>query len=138
MTYLSSQINRLSREVLEVLILMQLYGGQPVINLLQQYHGQSTCHALPHHDTCTSVGKPLPEPLVMKIFCDVCVAVTRLHHRTKPITHRDLKVTSNIIVPYRCAQQIENVLQDFSSNFVLCDYGSCTTEIMNPKEVRHL
>lgn len=28
----------------------------------------------------------------MKIFSDVVVAVGRLHHRTKPIIHRDLKV----------------------------------------------
>ena len=32
------------------------------------------------------------EEEVMKIFTDVCQAVARLHHRTKPIIHRDLKV----------------------------------------------
>lgn len=32
------------------------------------------------------------ETEVLKIFTDVCQAVARLHHRTKPITHRDLKV----------------------------------------------
>ena len=32
------------------------------------------------------------EAEVMKIFTDVCQAVARLHHRTKPIIHRDLKV----------------------------------------------
>lgn len=37
-------------------------------------------------------GKQLSEALVLKIFTDVCKAVARLHHRTKPITHRDLKV----------------------------------------------
>lgn len=82
---------------------MQLYAGQTVISVLQQE---------------LSVGHRLSERLVMKIFTDVCQAVARLHHRTKPITHRDLKV--------------ENILQDFSNNFVLCDYGSCTTAVMNP------
>ncbi|XP_003382494.1 PREDICTED: AP2-associated protein kinase 1-like [Amphimedon queenslandica] len=105
-TYLASQINKLSREVYEVLILMQLYGGQTGLQLIRQYHGQ---------------GKRLPEALILKIFTDVCLAVSRLHHRTKPIIHRDLK--------------IENILQDFSGNFVLCDYGSCTTSVMDPKEV---
>jgi AP2-associated kinase len=32
------------------------------------------------------------EEEVMTIFTDVCQAVARLHHRTKPIIHRDLKV----------------------------------------------
>ena len=32
------------------------------------------------------------EAEVLKIFTDVCQAVARLHHRTKPIIHRDLKV----------------------------------------------
>ena len=32
------------------------------------------------------------EEQVMRIFTDVCQAVARLHHRTKPIIHRDLKV----------------------------------------------
>ena len=34
----------------------------------------------------------LSEEVVMKIFSDICEAVARLHHRTKPIIHRDLKV----------------------------------------------
>lgn len=102
-TYFGSAINRLGKDVYEVLILMQLYAGQTVMFMLQQHMTQ---------------GRKMPESLVMKIFTDVCLAVARLHHRTKPITHRDLKV--------------ENILQDFSKNFVLCDFGSCTTSVMAP------
>ena len=40
----------------------------------------------------TSLKTGLSEELVLKIFTDVCQAVARLHHRTKPIIHRDLKV----------------------------------------------
>ena len=105
MTYIDSAINRVGKDVFEVLILMQLYAGQTVMSMLQQEF---------------SSGRRLPERQVMKIFTDVCRAVARLHHRTKPITHRDLKV--------------ENVLQDFSNNFVLCDFGSCTTAVMVPLE----
>lgn len=43
-TYLASQINRLSKEVYEVLILMQLYGGQSVMQLLRQYHSQGNLY----------------------------------------------------------------------------------------------
>lgn len=32
------------------------------------------------------------EKEVLKIFCDVCEAVARLHHCQTPIIHRDLKV----------------------------------------------
>ena len=33
------------------------------------------------------------EKEVLKIFCDVCEAVSRLHHCQTPIIHRDLKVS---------------------------------------------
>lgn len=32
------------------------------------------------------------EAEVLQIFCDVCEAVSRLHHCQTPIIHRDLKV----------------------------------------------
>lgn len=38
------------------------------------------------------VSGALPEEQVLKIFTEVCQPVARLHHRTKPITHRDIKV----------------------------------------------
>ena len=56
---------------------MEIYDGTPVIDLLNQH---------------LSYGQSLSEDKVMKIFTDVCQAVARLHHRTKPILHRDLKV----------------------------------------------
>lgn len=68
----------MSIDVHEVLILMELYEGTPVIDLLNQ---------------CLSAGRSLQEEKVLKIFLDVCQAVARLHHRTKPILHRDLKVS---------------------------------------------
>ena len=55
---------------------------------------------------------------VLKIFCDVVEAVATLHHAHPPIIHRDLKV--------------ENVLLSDSGNYVLCDFGSATTEVMDP------
>lgn len=33
------------------------------------------------------------EAEVLQIFCDVCEAVSRLHHCQTPIIHRDLKVS---------------------------------------------
>ena len=68
----------MSIDVHEVLIIMELYEGTPVIDLLNQ---------------CLSAGRSLQEEKVMKIFLDVCQALARLHHRTKPILHRDLKVS---------------------------------------------
>jgi AP2-associated kinase len=56
---------------------------------------------------------------VLKIFCDICEGVSRLHHCQTPILHRDLKV--------------ENVLQGDNGDFVLCDFGSATGKVLNPK-----
>ena len=33
------------------------------------------------------------EKLVMKILCDTCEAVAKLHSATPPVIHRDLKVS---------------------------------------------
>lgn len=35
----------------------------------------------------------LTEPEILSIFCDMCEAVSRLHHCQTPILHRDLKVS---------------------------------------------
>ncbi|XP_055616457.1 BMP-2-inducible protein kinase [Toxorhynchites rutilus septentrionalis] len=55
---------------------------------------------------------------VLQIFCDVAEAVARLHQCQTPIIHRDLK--------------IENILQNDIGNFVLCDFGSATSRVLNP------
>ena len=55
----------------------------------------------------------------MEIFCDICSAVSRLHHCQTPIIHRDLKV--------------ENVLKSEKGRYVLCDFGSATAKVLNPK-----
>ncbi|KAG5681157.1 hypothetical protein PVAND_010617 [Polypedilum vanderplanki] len=59
------------------------------------------------------------EQEVLKIFCDILEGLSRLHFCQTPIIHRDLKV--------------ENVLQDDNGNFILCDFGSATGKILNPK-----
>ncbi|XP_059617361.1 uncharacterized protein LOC132262196 isoform X1 [Phlebotomus argentipes] len=58
------------------------------------------------------------EPEVLQIFCDICEAVSRLHHCQTPIIHRDIKV--------------ENILLSDSGSYVLCDFGSATAKILNP------
>lgn len=58
------------------------------------------------------------ETEVVQIFCDVCEAVSRLHHCQTPIIHRDLKV--------------ENILHSDSGHYVLCDFGSATAKVLSP------
>ncbi|CAG9768190.1 unnamed protein product [Ceutorhynchus assimilis] len=66
-------------------------------------------------------GKPnFTETEVLTIFCDMCEAVSRLHHCKTPIIHRDLKV--------------ENILVGEDGNYILCDFGSATARILNPTE----
>ncbi|KAJ1521098.1 hypothetical protein ONE63_002800 [Megalurothrips usitatus] len=59
------------------------------------------------------------EAEVLQIFCDMVEAVSRLHHCQTPISHRDLKV--------------ENILQNESGHYVLCDFGSATAKVLNPE-----
>lgn len=55
---------------------------------------------------------------ILKIFCDVVEAVSRLHNCQTPISHRDIKV--------------ENILLNEEGDFVLCDFGSATAKTLNP------
>ncbi|CAF3385588.1 unnamed protein product [Rotaria socialis] len=58
-----------------------------------------------------SNGIPLNERQILRIFADVCNAVSACHYRRpQPILHRDIK--------------LENILIDFHQSFVLCDFGS--------------
>lgn len=59
----------------------------------------------------------LPEAEVIKILCDICEALARMHHNDPPIIHRDLKV--------------ENILLNEAGTFLLCDFGSATTKVLS-------
>ena len=42
---------------------------------------------------CFRLSSGLTEVEVVKVFCDVCDAVSRLHHMNPPLIHRDLKAS---------------------------------------------
>ena len=103
-TYMSSSVSKISRDVHEVLILMELYSGQCLCKW-SSYHVMLPQSVTVHYLLAPAGGKVIDlmnsklshrqhfsEQEVLKIFTDICQAVARLHHRTKPITHRDLKV----------------------------------------------
>ncbi|VDN06524.1 unnamed protein product [Thelazia callipaeda] len=66
-------------------------------------------------------GRCLSAKEILKIFCDVCEAVARLHHSQTPVIHRDLK-TENVLIDER---------QRDSPVYVLCDFGSATTKVLS-------
>ncbi|KAM9735616.1 AP2-associated protein kinase 1 isoform 1-T2 [Menidia menidia] len=79
--YLDSSVTAMgSRDVWEVLILMDYCKGGQVVNLMNQ-----------------RLQTGFTELEVLQIFCDTCDAVSRLHQRKAPIIHRDLKV-ENILL----------------------------------------
>ncbi|KAJ1985221.1 Ark- serine/threonine protein kinase [Dimargaris verticillata] len=82
----------------EVFILMEYCSAGSLVKLLNRRH-----------------RKPLEAREIYRIFSQVCQAVAHLHYQSPPILHRDLKP--------------ENVLISSDlSRFVLCDFGSCTTD----------
>ncbi|KFM68949.1 AP2-associated protein kinase 1, partial [Stegodyphus mimosarum] len=99
--FLDSSINHAGGGVYEVLMLMHYYRGHVLQLMNERLH------------------TGFSEVEVLQIFCDVCEAVSRLHHCQTPIIHRDLKV--------------ENILLSDSGNYVLCDFGSATAKVINPQ-----
>ncbi|KAL3875356.1 hypothetical protein ACJMK2_033313 [Sinanodonta woodiana] len=100
--FVESSISIAPNGVYEVLILMQYCKGT-VIQLMND-----------------RINVGLSEREILRIFCDVCEAVSRLHHCQTPIIHRDLKV--------------ENILQADDGSFVLCDFGSATARVLDPEQ----
>ena len=72
-------INSKGNDIHEILILMQLYDGGTVLEMMN-----------------ARLDRGFSEQELLRIFTDVLLAVTRLHHRTKPIIHRDLKVLGSV------------------------------------------
>nr|XP_033819441.1 BMP-2-inducible protein kinase isoform X2 [Geotrypetes seraphini] len=101
--YLDCAINSVSDNVWEVLILMEYCRAGQVVNQMNQ-----------------RLQTGFTEQEILRIFCDTCEAVARLHQCKTPIAHRDLKV--------------ENILLNDSGNYVLCDFGSATNKFLNPQK----
>ncbi|GFN96846.1 Ap2-associated protein kinase 1 [Plakobranchus ocellatus] len=100
--FIDSSIMVTQNRVYEVLILMQYCRGSVIQSMNDR------------------IDSGFSENEILKIFCDVCEAVSRLHHCQTPIIHRDLKV--------------ENILIGEGGNFVLCDFGSATGRVMDPSQ----
>lgn len=100
--FVDSSIMVTQNRVYEVLILMQYCRGSVIQSMNDR------------------IETGFSEKEILKIFCDVCEAVSRLHHCQTPIIHRDLKV--------------ENILIGEGGNFVLCDFGSATGRVMDPSQ----
>ncbi|XP_066304659.1 AP2-associated protein kinase 1-like isoform X4 [Branchiostoma lanceolatum] len=101
--YVDSSITKSSSGVWEILILMDF------------------CRTAVIKEMNDRLPAGFTEAEVLKIFCDMCEAVSRLHHCQTPLIHRDLKV--------------ENILWHDNGNYVLCDFGSATAKFTNPQEV---
>lgn len=101
--FVDSLINSCGNGVYEILMLMNFYKG----HVLQQMNDK--------------INQGFSQHRVLKIFCDICEGVSRLHHCQTPIIHRDLKV-ENILV------------SNDGENYILCDFGSATAKMLNPQK----
>ena len=92
-----------------------LDGGVHEVLLLMPYHRTTVLQMMNER-----LDTGFTEEEILAIFCDICKAVSRLHHCQTPIIHRDLKV--------------ENILRSDSGIYVLCDFGSATAKVLDPSK----
>lgn len=120
--YVDSSIQRQQNDIYEILLLTKFckYGG-----LVQLMNDRIS----------GSMGiNRLNENEIIHIFCDVCEALSELH--LNGIIHRDLKIENILIddssldVHNKRANPSENCLL---FNYVLCDFGSCTSKTYDRK-----
>ncbi|EDV25541.1 uncharacterized protein TRIADDRAFT_24131 [Trichoplax adhaerens] len=98
-TLLSSSINNIKDDIIEILLLMECCRVH-VLQIMNQH-----------------IDNGLSEQQVLKIFCDICEAVSAMHHFNPPLIHRDLKV--------------ENILYRTQTNdYLLCDFGSAAVGVI--------
>ena len=60
---------------------------------------------------------PISEKQILYIINEIANALYHMHSQSTPIAHRDIK--------------IENVLR-FGKKLKLCDFGSCSTQFLDP------
>lgn len=109
-TLIDSAIIPVSEDVHEVLVLMDYCRGSVLSQMNEKLKDPSTA--------LTEGSGLFDEEEILRIFCDVCQAVSRLHHNKPNVIHRDLKV--------------ENILISDSGHYVLCDFGSSTIKNVHP------
>eukprot|EP01107_Rhizomastix_libera_P012753 TRINITY_DN3291_c0_g1_i1.p1 TRINITY_DN3291_c0_g1~~TRINITY_DN3291_c0_g1_i1.p1 ORF type:complete len:639 (+),score=193.45 TRINITY_DN3291_c0_g1_i1:19-1935(+) len=114
----------------EFSIWQALSGHENVVNLVaasvQGNQANAVMDLCPGGSMLDQLNKPqgnqLSEKEVLVAFLDICKAVDHLHSRTPPIIHRDIK--------------IENMLLAENGTWKLCDFGSCTTDVVKPQSER--
>lgn len=91
---IESAINYVGEGVHEVLMLMSYCRGSVLQSMNEKL--KDTANLSSSSSTSPSSGC-FSEAQVLKIFCDICEAVAKLHYNEPPIIHRDLKVRFALI-----------------------------------------
>lgn len=77
----------------------------------------------------------LHEQEILRIFCDVCEALVDCH--SNGIIHRDLKI-ENILIDEVDSESSRRGSQQRTINYVLCDFGSATTQVYDRRSNQSL
>ncbi|WWC69349.1 uncharacterized protein I206_103287 [Kwoniella pini CBS 10737] len=112
--YLGSAHSRLPTGGHEVFILMEFCSGGGIIDLLNK-----------------RLRDRLKEIEILNIFTDVCEAVAAMHHLSKPLLHRDLKIENVLSQPISTSPTPQ---RPNSLMFKLCDFGSTTFPADKPPQ----
>ncbi|WRT67254.1 uncharacterized protein IL334_004221 [Kwoniella shivajii] len=112
--YLGSTHSRLPTGGHEVFILMEYCSGGGIIDLLNK-----------------RLRDRLKEIEILNIFTDVCEAVAAMHHLSRPLLHRDLKIENVLSQPLSTSPSPQ---RPSPLMFKLCDFGSTTFPADKPPQ----